>query len=74
MHVCMYVCVCVCVLCVCRTFLVIPELSDEVSIWEANQCKETLYQSQDPLDYLALGLYTRLKNLEFILAEMYTNG
>ena len=23
-----------------RTFLVIPELSDEVSIWESNQCKK----------------------------------
>ena len=27
------------VLLITRTFLVIPELSDEVSIWESNQCK-----------------------------------
>lgn len=33
-------------MCICRTFLVIPELKDEVSIWEANQCKEVCtYQS-----------------------------
>lgn len=37
-----------------RTFLVIPELTKEVAVWEST-----------------LSLYTKLLNLEYILAEMF---
>lgn len=59
-----------------RTFLVIPELSDEVSIWECNHCKDNNtphYFRHEPCMLHFVGLFTRLKNLEYILGEMYTN-